>query len=162
MSKRIVIDNHSPYYLHPSEVPGVAITIIVFNGKNYDLWQQVVRTALKAKNKLGFIEGTLKRLELKDRNDPTEYNAWEMVNSMICSWIINVIDPKLHMSIAYVEMAAVMWENLRKRYAMPNTPKVHQLKTDIAACKQGGLEVVEFYSKLMCMWSKLNNYIKIP
>jgi len=53
-------------------------------------------------------------------------------------------------------------ENLRKRYAIPNTPKIHQLKTDIAACKQGGLEVVEFYSKLMGMWSELNNYVKIP
>ena len=108
---------------------------VVFNGKNYDLWQRAVRTALKAKNKLGFIEGTLKRPELKERDDPTKYNAQGMMNSMICSWIINVIDPKLHMSIAYVETAAMMWENLRKRYPVPNTPKVHQLKTDIVACK---------------------------
>ena len=38
-----------------------------------------------------------------------------------------------------------MWENLRKRYAVANTPKIHQLKAEIAACQQGGLEVVEFY-----------------
>ena len=51
---------------------------------------------------------------------------------MICSWIINVIDLKLHTSIAYVETAAVMWESLWKRYVMANTPKIHQLKADIA------------------------------
>jgi len=77
---------HLPhYYLYPSEGPGVAITSIVFNGKNYDLWQQAIRTALRSKNKLGFIDGTLRRLELKEGDDPTEYNAWEMVNPMICS-----------------------------------------------------------------------------
>ena len=110
----MLIDNHSPYFLHPSEGPGVAITSIIFNGKNYELWQQAVRIALRSKNKLGFIEGTLRKPVLKEGDDPTEYNAWEMVNSMICSWIINVIDPKLHASIAYIETAAAMWENLRK------------------------------------------------
>jgi len=81
---------------------------------------------------------------------------------MICSWIINVIGPKLHTSIAYQKTATVMWKNLQKRYVVPNTPKIHKLKTNIAASKQSGLEVVEFYSKLMAMWIELNNYVKIP
>ena len=55
-----------------------------------------------------------------------------------------------------------MWDNLRKRYSIANTPKIHQLKTDFAACKQGSLEVVEFYSKLIGMWSELENYAKVP
>ena len=46
---RFVIEPHSRYYLHPSEGPGVLITAVVFDGKNYDLWERAVRTALKAK-----------------------------------------------------------------------------------------------------------------
>jgi len=38
----------------------------------------------------------------------SEFNAWEMVNSTICSWIINVIDPKLHASVAYAKTAYEM------------------------------------------------------
>ena len=133
MDKEIVIDPHSPYCLHPSERLGVAITPVMFNRKNYDLWQQAVRTALKSKYKLGFIVGTITRPRLKEWDNATEYNASKMANSMICSWIINVIDPKLHTSIVYVETMAIMWENLRKRYVVTNTPKIHQLKTDIAA-----------------------------
>jgi len=68
----------------------------------------VIRTALRSKNELGFIDGTLKRPELKEGDDPTERNTWEMVNSMIYSWIINIIDPKLHTNVAYVETASVM------------------------------------------------------
>ena len=32
-----------------------------------------------------------------------EINAWKMVNSMIQSWIMNVLEPKLHKSVAYVD-----------------------------------------------------------
>jgi len=52
---------------------------------------------------------------------------------------------------AYVQTAQAIWEILRKRYAIANEPKIYQLKTHLAACKQGGLEVVEFYSKIMGM-----------
>ena len=81
---------------------------------------------------------------------------------MICPWIINGIESKLCTSIAFVETAAAMWENLRERYAMANTSKIHQFKADIAECKQEGLDAVEFYSKLIGMWSELSNYTKIP
>ena len=30
--------------------------VIKFDGKNYDLWEQGIRTALKANNKLGFVD----------------------------------------------------------------------------------------------------------
>ena len=85
-----------------------------------------------------------------------------MANSIICSWIVNVINPKLHASVAYADTAKSMWENLRKRYANGNTPRVHQLKTTLASSKQEGLEVVKFHNKLMALWSELDNYTKIP
>jgi len=55
----------------------------IFDGENYDLWEKAVWTALKSKNKLGFIDETLKKLEVKE-GDFTEYHAWDMVNSMVC------------------------------------------------------------------------------
>ena len=48
--------------MHSSEGAGILIFVVIFDGKNYELWQRVV-AALRAKNKLGFIEGTLKRPE---------------------------------------------------------------------------------------------------
>ena len=59
--KRFITEPHSPYYLHPSKGPSVMITIIVFDGQNNDLWESVVRTTLKANNKLGFVDGILER-----------------------------------------------------------------------------------------------------
>ena len=121
-NKRFIIEPHSPYYLHPSEGPGVLITVEVFDGNNYDLWEKAVRTALKAKNKLGFIDGTLSKPEVKE-GDFTEYHAWDMVNSMICSWLLNVIERKLRPSVAYAETAKAMWEDLHKRYGVASAQK---------------------------------------
>jgi len=64
--------------------------------------------ALRSKNKLGFIDGIFKKPE----DDPNEIKACEMVNSMICSWIVNIVNPKLHPSIAYGDTARNMWTNL--------------------------------------------------
>jgi len=75
------------------------------------------RRSERSKNKLGFIEGTLKKLILKEGDDPLELQTWEIANSVICSWILNVIDPKVQTSITYVETMELTWENLKKCYA---------------------------------------------
>ena len=122
---------------------------MIFDRKNYELWERAVTTALNAKNKLGFITGSLKRPETTNDEDFGESHAWDMANSMLCSWILHVIDPKLIMTIAYCDTAKAMWDGLRKRYDMANTPKIHQLKADITNCKQGDMDIGEFYAKLV-------------
>jgi len=54
-----IVSPQSPYYLHAPDAHGAIITAIKFNGKNYDIWEKAVRTALKVKNKLGFINRTI-------------------------------------------------------------------------------------------------------
>ena len=110
---------------------------------------------------MAFVDGTLTKPILKDDTNLTEANAWEMVNSMITSWIMNVIDPKLHPSMAYVDIAHRMWENIRKRYSISNVPRIHQLKVVIASCRQEGQQVVDFLSQLMSLWNELDNYTKV-
>jgi len=70
--------------------------------------------ALKSKNELRFIDGTLAKLTPQEAEDQSELVAWEMANSMICSWIVNIIDPKLYASVAYTKTAKSICENLRK------------------------------------------------
>ena len=54
-----------------------------------------------------------------------------------------------------------MWDDLRKRYAVANTPTIHQLKANIANCKQGDMEVSGFFSKLANLWNELSNLVKV-
>ena len=119
-----------------------------------DIW-----TALKAKNKLGFIDESLTRPELKEGEGFLAYHAWDMVNSNMCSWILNVIKPRWCPSVAYVDNATTMWQDLQKQYG--NASKIYQLKTGIADCRQERLDVVGFYFRLTSLWSELNNHINI-
>ena len=96
------------------------------------MWEQAIQTALLAKNKLGFIDGSI----TEPMNKTTvEGKAWIMINSMITSWLMNMIDPRLHTGFAYVKSAKKLWENIHRRYLVPNVPKIHQLKAQIVSCK---------------------------
>lgn len=132
-----MIEPHSPYYLHPSKGPGVMITAVGFDGKNYGLCERAVRTTLKAKNKLVSIDGSLTRPDAKEGEEFSECHTWDTVNCMFCLWILNVIDPKLHIIIAYSDIAHAMLNDLKKRYETANTLRIYQLmiKADIANCK---------------------------
>ena len=161
-TKNFVVAPHSPYFLHPSDGPGILITAVVFDGKNYELWQQAVQTALRAKNKLVFIEGPLKRPAKNPDQEFSEADAWDLVNSMLCSWLLNIIDPKVRLNVAYIGTAYAIWNDLKKRYSVANLPKIHQLKAAIANCKQGNLDVGDFYNKLNSLWNELMNHVKVP
>ncbi|RVX21457.1 hypothetical protein CK203_001882 [Vitis vinifera] len=154
-----MIEPSSPLYLHPSDNPGATITTCVFNGENYDMWEKAVKNALRAKNKLGIIDGTVNKPKGEDGN---ELNAWEACNSMIISWMFNVIDKSLHSSVASAQTAKDMWEDLKERYAVGNAPRVHQLRSEIVNLKQEGMTVAAYYAKIKGMWDELNQYIEIP
>ena len=51
----------SPYYLHPSDNPGALITSVLLNGENYSEWSTELRNSLQAKQKIGFIDGTISK-----------------------------------------------------------------------------------------------------
>lgn len=98
----------SPYYLHPSDNTGQVQTPILLNGSDYERWSKLMMNSLRTKQKLGFINGSLKRLS--DNIDDAE--KWDMVNAMIIGWIYSSVEPKLRPSISLVDSAKAMWAGL--------------------------------------------------
>ncbi|KAK4417314.1 hypothetical protein Salat_2557000 [Sesamum alatum] len=148
----------SPYTLHPSDNPGMIISPVQLRGENYDEWARSMRNALRAKKKLGFIDGTVTR----PSDDSSEIEDWWMVNSMLVAWVFNTIEPSLRSTITYMENVKDLWEDLRQRFSIGNRPRVQQLKADIANCKQAGQAVVSYYGRLKMMWDELVSYEPIP
>ena len=85
MANKFALDNTSPYYVHPSEGSRTLISVVIFNGENYDLWVKAVTTTLGSKNKLEFVDGKLKDPTIIEGKDRAEIDALETVNSTICS-----------------------------------------------------------------------------
>lgn len=90
-------DPTSVYYIHPSENPTLPLVSEKFNGDNFSDWKRWMILALSMKNKLIFVDGSLKKLE----NTDLLFNAWERCNNMIISCIMRSLDNTLAKSVMY-------------------------------------------------------------
>ncbi|KAI5326261.1 hypothetical protein L3X38_035335 [Prunus dulcis] len=50
-----------PYYIHQSDHPGMVLVDKPLSGDNYSTWSRQFRLALSAKNKTGFLDGSIKK-----------------------------------------------------------------------------------------------------
>ncbi|PNX87496.1 hypothetical protein L195_g043585 [Trifolium pratense] len=147
--------NSSPYDLHSNDNPGSVITQVQLRGdENYDEWTRAMRTSLRARRKWGFIDGAITQPE----DGSPEIEDWWTVQSMLVSWILNTIEPSLRSTITYFENAKELWEDIKDRFSVVNGPRIQQLKSDLAECKQGGMTMVAYYGKLKVLWDELANY----
>jgi len=91
--------NHpqSAYYLNSSNHPGYIINPVILNGDNYGNWSRLFVNALKSKKKLGFVNGDL----MKPASTAPEVYGSEKCNSMVTTWLHNVIDKNLHSFVVY-------------------------------------------------------------
>ncbi|PKI60227.1 hypothetical protein CRG98_019415 [Punica granatum] len=103
----------SPYTVTSSDSTGIQLINCKLNGDNYLTWSRLMRIALRAKNKIGFIDGTLPE---PGEGDPNRA-LWVMANSTVVTWIANTLEKDLQPSIACIENARVIWDDLKQRFS---------------------------------------------
>ncbi|CAJ2634039.1 unnamed protein product [Trifolium pratense] len=154
----VVRKTPSPYDLNSNDNPGSIITQVQLRGANYDEWAKAMRTSLRARRKWGFVDGTIK----KPKEDSSEIEDWWTVQSMVVSWILNTIEASLRSTISYMENAKELWDDIKERLSIANGPRIQQLKSELAECKQEGMSMVNYFGKLKALWDELGNYQQIP
>ncbi|KAJ1378331.1 Retrotransposon gag domain [Sesbania bispinosa] len=154
----VVKKKPSPYDLNSNDNPGSIITQVQLRGENYEEWAKAVRTSLCARRKWGFVDGTVKQ----PNEDSPEIEDWWTVQSMVVSWILNTIETSLRSTISYMENAKELWDDIKERFSVVKGPRIQQLKSELAECKEKGMTMVNYYGKLKKLWDKLGNYQQIP
>lgn len=148
----------SPYYIHPGENPGLVLVSPQLNNNNYHTWSRGMKRALLAKNKLQFINGKLPPLpEL----DPL-FDAWERCNGLVISWITRSLTPSIAQSVAYVENAKVLWEELKERFTKGNHFRFSDLLQEIHSTKQGERSISEIFNFMKTSWEDLEDLRPLP
>lgn len=148
----------SPYYLGTSDNPGTPLVAVPLKGENYRNWARSMKTALWAKTKLGFIDGTIE----KPSRTSADYLDWERVDSMVVAWIINSTDPSLHGSISHATTARDVWLDLEERFAQTNAPRIHQLWRALCLIQQQpGITVTEYYTKFKSLIDELSELLPL-
>ncbi|XVF80409.1 hypothetical protein PTKIN_Ptkin15bG0068300 [Pterospermum kingtungense] len=152
-------DTSSPYYLHNNENPGtVLVTTPLSGSNNYHSWSRAMLTALDAKNKAGFVDGSISR----PTNDDLLFAAWKRCNSMVKSWLFNAICKEITTSLLCFQTAAEIWTDLKSRFMQSDGPRVFEIKKSLAMLQQGALDINTYYTKMKVLWDELEGYDEIP
>lgn len=96
-----MLDPLSSYYLHPGESLGTPLISLMLTAQNYHAWSSAMRLALKSKNKLNFINGSI----VKPQEDDRLFLAWDKCNTYILSWITLSLSPEILQSMLWIEVA---------------------------------------------------------
>ncbi|XP_019089093.1 PREDICTED: uncharacterized protein LOC109127935 [Camelina sativa] len=143
----------SPLCLQSSDHPGLMIVAHTLDGTNYNSWAIAMRISLDAKNKLSFIDGSLPRPSESD----FDFKIWSRCNSMVKSWILNVVSKEIYDSILYYQDAVEMWNDLFTRFKVNNLPRRYQLEQAVMTLRQGQLDLSSYFTKKKTLWEQLAN-----
>jgi len=152
-------DASSPYYLHHGDSPGSVLVSQLLHGENYHTWSRSMIMALTAKNKIGFIDGSITK---PSSTTDALHRPWIRSNNMVLSWLLNSISKDIAASVIYINTAQEMWLDLKERFSQRNGPRIFQLQKAISAHTQGSESVSLYFTKLKGLWDELVNYRPIP
>lgn len=148
-------DNHkSQYFLHHGESPGLVLVSQPLTFQNYHSRNRAMYVALSAKNKLGFIDGTIAKPQ---STDPL-CHSWLRCSHMILSWISNSLSTKIAGSILFSDSVAEVWTDLKISFARSSNTRVYILEQQLATTRQEHSPVSVYFSKLELLWDETQIY----
>ncbi|KAF7837533.1 uncharacterized protein G2W53_006015 [Senna tora] len=118
-----------PFYLHPSDTSGVQLIPNQLTQENYMVWKRSMMIALKTKNKLGFVDGSI--LQPADRKSD-EYLIWSFVDSAVIGWLLHSMNKELHEAFMFTPTARQIWKELEEKYGQCNRPQLLHVKKMLA------------------------------
>nr|KYP60758.1 hypothetical protein KK1_023171 [Cajanus cajan] len=106
-------DPTSPYYIHPNDNHGDILVSHILVGDNYHAWSRAMIFALKTKNKLQFINGTLS----KPHPNGALIALWRRCDALILSWISNSLHKHFLLNnVLWQVTSSELWKYLKDRY----------------------------------------------
>lgn len=141
---KLDIDSSHPFFIHPFNSPGMMLVNTPFAGKGYVGWKRGILIALSAKNKLGFIDGSI----VEPKISSERYKSWSRCNDMVISWLLNALSREIVESVLYSKTARYIWNELEERFGLTNGPQLYQLQQQISELTQGNLDIAAYYTRL--------------
>ncbi|XP_022014939.1 uncharacterized protein LOC110914459 [Helianthus annuus] len=151
-------DTNSPYYIHASDYPKQMHVNDTLTDSNYADWSQEMLNFLFAKNKVGFVDGTLKKPE----KTATEYMMWMRCDAMVKGWLTTAMEKDIRSSVRYASAASEICPDLRERLGKASAPRAYELKQMLSTTQQSGISVSSYYTKLRGIWDEIESVLPAP
>ena len=115
---------NNPYFLPVTKSPGIILASQPLIGtENYISLSRSAFLALSARNKFGFVNGSIPIL---DPSSPL-YNSWCRCNTMVLSWLNNSLNKEIGASVMYINIVRDLWIDLQDGFSQGNSPKLYEL-----------------------------------
>ncbi|OMO75305.1 Integrase, catalytic core [Corchorus capsularis] len=143
-SQSAKIDVMSPFYLHASDNPGQIYVSDLLHDGNYGEWVNDMSNALFAKNKIGFVDGTIPRPEV----DSPNLQHWMRCNAMVKGWLKSAMGKDVRGSVRYASTAREIWVDLEERFGKGSDPRAYEIRRAVTLLRQEKMSVSSYYTKL--------------
>ncbi|KAK6789645.1 hypothetical protein RDI58_013445 [Solanum bulbocastanum] len=83
-----------------------------------------MKNFLFAKNKIQFVDGTLK----KPGKTSPDYMSWMQCDAMIKGWLTTAMEKNIRASLKYLNTSFEIWSDLLERFGKESAPRAYELK----------------------------------
>lgn len=98
--------------------PNLRLTATLLNENNYLSWARSVSLTLSGRGKIGYINGKIKKPEPPKEGevDPQVLEQWQMNNDIVCSWLLNSMEPSISGIFLLCDTAKDMWDSVKEMF----------------------------------------------
>jgi hypothetical protein len=141
-----------------NELPKTVTTI--FNGHNYVLWSQDMRSFLKGHRLwhyvIGEIQAPVRSKDEEDMKFANHLEDWDCKNHQIITWFRHSTIPSIHQQFGRYEHAKDVWDLLSHHYTTAGLSHEYQLWGLLVNMKQALRQPInEFLSGMQSIWDQM-------
>lgn len=152
------IDTSSPYFLAAADNPGQIWVGELPRDGNYNDWASDMCNTLFAKNKIGFVDGTIPMPEA----DSKDLMNWKRCNAMVRGWLTSAMEKEIRSSVKFATTAKEIWNDLKERYRQESAPRAYELRRAVTSTRQDQLSIPAYFTKLRGLWDEINAVSATP
>ncbi|XP_048442487.1 uncharacterized protein LOC125478376 [Pyrus x bretschneideri] len=115
--------------------------------------------ALTVKNKLGLVDGTVKK---PSEDEHEELQQWNRCNNLVKTWLLGSMSKEISSSVINCKDARQMWLDLQERFSHANIVQLFHVENEIHDCVQGNMTVSSYFTKLKGLWDERDVLCSIP
>ncbi|KAK9675775.1 hypothetical protein RND81_11G030400 [Saponaria officinalis] len=135
-----------------SDLVATKLITNVFDGNGFNGWKRGMLIGLSAKNKLGFIDGSIP----KPAASSSTSKAWQRCNDLVFSWILNSLKEEIANSILYCETAKIAWDELEERFGQSNGAQLYGIHKKLCDFSQGNDDITIYFTKFKQIWDEID------
>ena len=124
---------------------------VKFDGGNMFEWSKMITLTLD-----GCHPGDHLTETPRGETDP-EFKKWKAEETLILSWMLRSMTPKMCRDFLYCESVKAVWEDIQK-YSEEQTHdwRIYELNVQASQARQGGDNVLQYSSKLKAIWREID------